>query len=49
MPEIVYDTGALLAAERRDARLWALHAELIAADTIPIVPALGLRIPMRAV
>ena len=38
MPEIVYDTGALVAAERRDKALWALHAELIAADTIPIVP-----------
>ena len=38
MSEIVYDTGALLAAERRDVGLWALHAELIAADTIPIVP-----------
>lgn len=38
MPEIVYDTGALVAAERRDGALWALHAEVIAANTVPIVP-----------
>jgi hypothetical protein len=39
VPEIVYDTGALVAAERRHRALWALHAELVAADTVPTVPA----------
>jgi hypothetical protein len=38
VPEIVYDTGALVAAERRNPALWALHAELIAAGTVPLVP-----------
>ena len=38
MTGIVYDTGALLAAERRDPRLWALHDEIFARDVVPIVP-----------
>lgn len=43
MPEIVYDAGVLVAAERRDRAVWALHAELIEADVVPIVP-----VPVRA-
>jgi predicted nucleic acid-binding protein len=35
---IVYDTGALLAAERRDSDLLALHDELTAAHIRPLVP-----------
>jgi len=38
MPGIVYDTGALLAAERRNRRLWVLHDEALAAGITPIVP-----------
>lgn len=38
MNAVVYDTGALLAAERRDSALWALHDELLARDVVPIVP-----------
>lgn len=38
MTPVVYDTGALLAAERRDPGLWALHDEVLARDTVPIVP-----------
>ena len=38
MAGVVYDTGALLAADRRDTRLWALHAEALARDVIPLVP-----------
>jgi predicted nucleic acid-binding protein len=35
---IVYDTGALLAAERRSPDLLALHNELTAAHIRPLVP-----------
>jgi predicted nucleic acid-binding protein len=35
---VVYDTGALLAAERRNPDLLALHDELTAARIRPIVP-----------
>ncbi|MCC3771561.1 PIN domain-containing protein [Streptomyces sp. UNOC14_S4] len=38
MRTIVYDTGALLAAERRDPDFLALHDELTAAHIRPIVP-----------
>ena len=34
-----YDTGALVAAERNDRRMWALHAALLDEEVIPIVPA----------
>lgn len=42
MPGIVYDTGALLAAERADHRLVLLHTQLLAADVFPVVPAVVL-------
>lgn len=38
MRSIVYDAGALLAAERRNPDLLALHDELTAAHIRPIVP-----------
>lgn len=38
MHTIVYDTGALLAAERRNPDFLALHDELTAAHIRPIVP-----------
>ncbi|SRR5712692_10337550 len=38
MPAVVYNTGALLAAERRNPDFIALHDELIAARDRPIVP-----------
>ncbi len=38
MPAIVYDTGALLAAERRNPDVLALHDEVTAARIRPIVP-----------
>ncbi len=38
MAAIVYDTGALLAAERRNPDFLALHDELTAARIRPIVP-----------
>jgi predicted nucleic acid-binding protein len=38
MPAIVYDTGALLAAERREPDFLALHDEVTAARIRPIVP-----------
>ena len=36
---IVYDTGALIAAEGNDRRMWALHARAIQRGVLPIVPA----------
>ncbi|MGH3721837.1 MAG: PIN domain-containing protein [Pseudonocardiaceae bacterium] len=38
MPGIVYDTGALLAGERRHRGLWALHEQSLAGGVRPIVP-----------
>jgi predicted nucleic acid-binding protein len=38
MPTVVYDTGALVAAERRDPDFLALHDELTAARIRPVVP-----------
>ena len=39
MRGVTYDTGALLAAERNDRRMWALHAALLAQEVVPTVPA----------
>jgi predicted nucleic acid-binding protein len=36
---VTYDTGALVAAERNDRRMWALHAGFLAEEVIPVVPA----------
>lgn len=37
--ELVYDTGALISAERGDRRFWALHARALQRKVRPIVPA----------
>lgn len=39
MDGVTYDTGALIAAERNDRRMWALHAGFLAEETVPTVPA----------
>jgi hypothetical protein len=36
---ITYDTGALIAAERNNRRMWALHAAFLAEEVVPVVPA----------
>lgn len=36
---LVYDTGALIAAEANDRRLWALHARAMQRGVLPVVPA----------
>jgi hypothetical protein len=36
---VTYDTGALIAAERNDRRIWALHMGFIAEEVAPVVPA----------
>jgi hypothetical protein len=35
---VTYDTGALVAAERNDRRMWALHAGFLAEEITPTVP-----------
>ena len=39
MPGVTYDTGALVAAERNDRAMWALHAGFLAEEVVPTVPA----------
>lgn len=39
MGGVTYDTGALIAGERNDRRMWALHAGLLAEEVVPVVPA----------
>jgi predicted nucleic acid-binding protein len=39
MPGVTYDTGALIAADRNDRRMWALHAGFLAEEVVPVVPA----------
>ena len=39
MAGVTYDTGALVAAERNDRRMWALHAGFLAEEVVPVVPA----------
>jgi predicted nucleic acid-binding protein len=36
---LVYDTGALIAAEDNDRRMWALHARALQRGIQPVVPA----------
>jgi hypothetical protein len=36
---VTYDTGALIAAERNDRAMWALHAGFLAEEVVPTVPA----------
>jgi hypothetical protein len=39
MNGVTYDTGALVAADHNDRRMWALHAGLLAEEISPTVPA----------
>ncbi len=39
MGGVTYDTGALVAAERNNRRMWALHAGYLTEEVIPTVPA----------
>lgn len=39
MTGVTYDTGALIAGERNDRRMWALHAGFLAEEVAPVVPA----------
>lgn len=39
MHGVTYDTGALIAADRNDRRMWAIHAGFLAEEVAPIVPA----------
>lgn len=39
MSGVTYDTGALVAAERNDRAMWALHAGFLALEIVPTVPA----------
>lgn len=36
---LVYDTGALIAAEANDRRMWALHARALQRGVLPVIPA----------
>ena len=38
MDGVTYDTGALIAADRNDRRMWALHAGFLALEVAPTVP-----------
>ncbi len=38
MAGVTYGTGALVAAERNDRRMWALHAAFLAEEVVPVVP-----------
>jgi hypothetical protein len=39
MPGVTYDTGALIAGERNDRRMWALHVGFLAEEVVPTIPA----------
>lgn len=39
MAGVTYDTGALVASERNDRRMWALHAAFLTEEIVPVVPA----------
>jgi len=38
MDGVTYDTGALIAADRNDRRMWVLHAGFLALEVSPTVP-----------
>jgi hypothetical protein len=38
MSGVTYDTGALIAADHNDRRMWALHAGFLALEISPTVP-----------
>ena len=39
MAGVTYDTGAFIAGDRNDRRMWALHVGFIAEEVAPTVPA----------
>lgn len=39
MAGATYDTGALIAGDRNDRRMWALHVGFLAEEVVPSVPA----------
>ncbi|MHB8329673.1 MAG: twitching motility protein PilT [Acidimicrobiales bacterium] len=39
MAGVTYDSGALIAGDRNDRRMWALHIGLLAEEVTPTVPA----------
>src|SRR5262245_25316344 len=39
MAGVTYDTGALIAAELNNRRMWALHVGFLAEEVVPPVPA----------
>jgi hypothetical protein len=39
MSGVTYDTGALVAGERKDRRMWALHVGFLAEVVVPTIPA----------
>ena len=39
MAGVTYDSGALIAGDRNDRRMWALHVGFIAEEVVPSVPA----------
>ena len=39
MTGLTYDTGALIAGERADRRMWALHRRALERSVVPVVPA----------
>lgn len=39
MAGVTYDTGALIAGDRNDRRMWAVHVGFIAEEVAPTVPA----------
>lgn len=39
MSGVTYDTGALIAGDRNDRRMWALHAGFLAVEAVVTVPA----------
>ena len=39
MAGVTYDTGALIAGDRNNRRMWALHVGFIAEEVVPSVPA----------
>ena len=48
MPGLLYDTGALVAAERRHPMIWRLHDRANAAGIVPVVPVVVLAQAWRA-
>jgi predicted nucleic acid-binding protein len=48
MSGLTYDSGALIAAERGDRRMWLIHARALARGVQPTVPAAALAVVYRS-